>query len=332
MDSFGFRMALVGPSRVGKTSLVTSILSQGKEIFAGTPVSLKPGDGPTEIRIAENRDELRACLLADEFNAATLSQTQNLVEFRLDMSVAKSKIRFEILDFPGEWLRPKLRRQDGWEQYHNWLAESSVLIVPIDATLVMEAMSDRHEAKHTIKALQIDTVTRLARDWAKSRAQLNAPSLLLLSPVKCESYFSGSQCKQDLSEKLYNAAMGESLYADLLNAVRAETHKSATPLRIEYHPVGTLGCVEFLHGDFDEHGMFSAKYGRRAGVSCKPFGADGLLVSIAKHAAFGAAENPGNFFSKFWKWMTGESQALIDEMQRLANTDFHSRVRVIQER
>lgn len=332
MASFEFRMALVGPSRVGKTSLVTSMLSQAEDLLAGTPVSLKPGDGPTEMRITENRDELRACLLSDEFNAATLSSTQDLVEFRLDMGVGKSKVRFELLDFPGEWLRPDLRNESGWEQYHDWLAESSVLVVPMDATLVMEAMSTHREKGHTIKNLQIDAVTSIARDWAKARAQAGEPSLLLFSPVKCESYFTDNRGKQDLSEKLYNAAMSEHLYGDVLRAVRRETRGNGTPLRIEYHPVGTLGCVDFLHGHFDEQGVFSAKYGRRAGAGFKPYGADGLLVSIAKHAARGASDNPGNFFSKLWKWLTGESKSLHDAMQSLANTDFHSRVRVIQER
>ena len=57
--AFQFQMSLAGPSRVGKTSLVTSMLSQSRELLAGTPVSMTAGDNATEIRISDNREELR---------------------------------------------------------------------------------------------------------------------------------------------------------------------------------------------------------------------------------------------------------------------------------
>lgn len=328
MANFEFRMSLVGPSRVGKTSLITSILSQAQDLLAGTPVSISPGDKPTEIRISDNREELRACLLSDEFNAATLQSTQDLAEFQINMGVGKSKIQFQILDFPGEWLRPELRNDSSWEKYKDWLVQSSVLLVPIEATIIMEAMSTKTEIEYATKHLRIDTVTSIARDWAKARAQAGEPSLLLFSPVKCESYFVDNMGKYNKSEQLYSKAMGEHLYGEVLEAVRTETKNSN--LRVEYHPVGTLGCVDFLHGDFDASGNFSAKFGRRGGVQFKPYGADGLLISIAKHAAVGARDNPGNFFARLWKWLTGEEKALLDAMEKLAGMDFHQRVRIIQ--
>jgi hypothetical protein len=330
MAEFDFRIAMVGPSRVGKTSLITTLLSQAEDLLAGSPVSLRAADAPTEERITGNLDDLKACLLKSQFNAATLPGTQNTVEFNLNMGVGKSKVCFKVLDFPGAWLRPKDRAAAGWQHYQDWLTKSSVLIVPIDATIVMEAMTTHSEIKNAIKNLCISKVAEIACDWAKEREMIKSPSLLILAPVKCESYFPDNSGIRDASKNLYDAVMNEHLYGGIISAVKKEMLQ--TPLRVEYHPVGTIGCIDFSHGEFLQDDTFSASYVKRVGASFKPYGADGLLISIIKHAAMDAQENnPDDIFSRFWRFLSGEDKALREAIQKLAQTPFHDRVNIIKE-
>ena len=37
-----FKVAILGPRRVGKTSLITALLSESQKLLAGTPVSIAP--------------------------------------------------------------------------------------------------------------------------------------------------------------------------------------------------------------------------------------------------------------------------------------------------
>ena len=59
-----FRIGLVGPSRVGKTSLITALLRDSQRLLQGTPVSMRALGTATEKRIAQHRRELDGSLLA----------------------------------------------------------------------------------------------------------------------------------------------------------------------------------------------------------------------------------------------------------------------------
>lgn len=328
----GFRVSLVGPSRVGKTSLITSILSAGRKIFEATPVSVNPGDDPTEVRISKNLNELRACLADEEFNAASLSSTQDATKFHLIIAAGKEKIDFHVLDFPGEWLKPgPARSKDGWKEYKEWLHNSSVLVVPIDATLVMQAMKTHKERSLTTENLQIEAVVNTAVEWAKARAPLNEPSLLLFCPVKCETYFPVEPNDRNLADKLYKSVMDSQLYGGVRDKVVAEWAKSSAELRMEYHPVGTLGCVEYSHGRFED-GVFVARYRKRVGVPEKgsAYGAGGLLASIVRPAVSEAKNNPGGgLLTRLWKLISGDNKLLAEALNHLAEMDLGPRVREV---
>ena len=105
-DELVFRIGLVGPSRVGKTSLITALLRDSQRLLQGTPVSMRPLGTPTEKRIAQHRRELDGSLLAGEFTPGALRGTEEPFTFQLllDSGVRGAGIRLELLDYPGEWL------------------------------------------------------------------------------------------------------------------------------------------------------------------------------------------------------------------------------------
>lgn len=333
MSEFSFKIALSGPSRVGKTSLVTTFLAQAQSLLAETPVSITPEDGPTEKRLNDNRDDLKACLFSPgEFNVASLGGTQNKTIYKLVMKVGKSRIRFDLLDFPGGWLNPEERSQvkSDWEFCEDWMAKSAVLLIPIEATLVMEAMSYQREIRKTVRNLQISKVETMARTWAKRRAEAGEPGLVIFAPVKCETYFPDNDGFQDKSGALYDRAMSGSLYGGVRRAIEEEMDSCSNLLGVEYHPVGTLGCVDFCTGKYKEDD-FHATYERRSNAEWNPYGADGILISLAKFAALGDENAERGVLSAIWRFLSGEQKALLEAIRQLAEMDYPKNAKVLNE-
>ena len=189
-----FKVGLIGPTKVGKTSLVTSLLTDGQRLFERTPVTFTAANAPTRSKIANHRNELNGSLLAKEFNPGALSSNEDSFMFQLlvDPGVPDAGIMLELLDFPGGWLDDSRRPPEAearWQKCLEHIKQSSVLLVPIDATILMGAQT-KAELRALPSILAIATVAEVVRAWATERAvRSGEPALLLLCPVKCESYF-----------------------------------------------------------------------------------------------------------------------------------------------
>ena len=187
-ESYHYKIGLVGPSRVGKTTLITSILDDSQAFLGGTPVSLSPKDGATRKRINENRNYLSGAIRAKYFNPGALAGTEEAFTYDLEMSVEKQNmISFSFMDYPGGWLANNYEK---WCQFcDSWLEDSTVLLVPIDATVIMEANTAPRKAS-VPHILHIADVKEVVRKWAKARKGTNERSILMFVPLKCETYFS----------------------------------------------------------------------------------------------------------------------------------------------
>ena len=245
-------------------------------------------EGSTVPFIARYRKEIEGSLLAGEFKVDGLKSTEEPFTFELeiDPGLTDLGIRLAFLDYPGGWTdadkRPAERQKD-WEDCRNWFKESSVLLLPIDAAVLMEAAEGRHR-KAVPWILTTTEVTDIAREWAKERKIRHLePALMLLCPLKCESYFSDNGGNRNAADELLNAV--RRVYGSLLEAVRSE----ASHIKIIYSPVDTIGCVEIVRaewipcsntpGGFE----FSAEYRVRQPSKQNVKGADTVLISLCKH-------------------------------------------------
>jgi len=239
-DTIRVRVAMMGPTRVGKTTLLTAILTDARKAFAGTKVSVVAANSETEKRIQHNADELRGTLLAGEFKPGMLRGTQTVQEFQMKVSpgVAGEGVLVEFLDFPGRLLHPTLRNEEQWATVQEFLEESTALLLPVDATVLMETFGPQH--LHEVpRILRIGAVEEAIRYWAKYRQDVpTEPALIVFAPVKVESYFADNGGDRDLSAQLL--ARFREVYADVINAARAELPH----VRMAYVPVDSLGCVE----------------------------------------------------------------------------------------
>ena len=292
LDSFDqdlvFRIGLVGPSRVGKTSLITALLRDSQRLLQGTPVSLRPFGTATEKRIAQHRRELDGSLLAGEFTPGALRGTEEPFRFQLllDSGVRGTGIRLELLDYPGGWLDPATRPHDrdrDWQACQRFLQQCSVLLVPVDAAVLMEPTSAA-QLRAVPSILTTPEVGEVVRHWLKERNwRPDEPALLMLCPVKCESYFDDNGGRRDEGEELLSRV--RRVYADVIEAVPAE----APHVRVVYAPVDTIGCVEILHAEWtpdprEPSGMaFAAHYGVRWPARQAVKGADDVLIALCRH-------------------------------------------------
>jgi hypothetical protein len=178
-------------------------------------------------------------------------------------------------------------------------------------------------------------VEDVARDWAKNRAQRSdEPALLLLCPVKCESYFTDNGGLRDKSKDLFLEVCDT--YRGVIESVKGE----ARQVRILYAPIDTIGCVEIIQANWKEAKNapggfeFTADYRVRSPGRQAIKGADAVLVSLCKilvaarkqvlameagekqkeaDLAKVFAEKNEGFFKNIWLQLNGERKRRIGQ-------------------
>lgn len=350
-----FKIGVLGPSRVGKTSLIASVLADSSRFLGGTKVTLKPRSTDTEIRIMNRREELDGAVLAGQFDHVALSGTQEPAYFDLVLETGASGagLGLTLLDFPGGWLKAANRRPDqeeDWQKCREFMAESSVLLIPIDATVLMEASTPRHR-RALPATLNTAEVQSVAEDWATERLMRpDEPALVILVPVKCESYFADNGGTVAAGQVLLETV--QQVYTNVLDVIRANDPNA----QILYCPVDTLGCVELRGAEWEPEpktpgGLrFEARFSIRKPAKISVRGAEDVLIAICRlltsarreteqeqvvHLqdlalrAEALARQPEGFLRSIWLWANGTMAARRDDATRKTRAAGISRQRAL---
>lgn len=338
-----FKIGIVGPSQVGKTSLITAILEQGRQALAGTPATLR-AKGQTRGMIERHMEELAGAIQSGDFNPGALTGSSTRTFYTLELKIASQSVSLEMLDFPGSWLaestRPSAVEKD-WEECQRFIDESSVLLIPIDASVLMEAgrPTEKQAVPRILRTVSVETV---AQQWAKAREAARhhgEPGLVIFAPLKCESYLADNGGLNNRSDELL--ARVKDVYSVTLQKMQAES----PALSVLYAPIDTYGCVQIKRAEFILQGpeapSFRAHYGFRSPRPViQPRGADtilgvlcGQIVEAARQQQTQEAEQlryqasvsrrqaqPSNFFQSIYWYVTGEddrrnAKAARDESQ-----------------
>ena len=379
-NTFFYKIGIIGPARVGKTSIISTLLDQAKDALAQTGVSIKPFEekdekgnlmSKTKDKIERTKSAIDSGLKFGEFEPTERATISPFI-FDLAMTITRqnqsnepSKMRFAMLDYPGNLLfdnKKSESQRDKYEKCKAWIHDSSVIIVPIDSNLVMEVEKKEHyEASQEL--LQVREVEELVRDWAKARWEKQESGLLLLVPVKCETYFDDNGGTEDKSEELYQEI--KEFYEDIINAAEKEmkekeqpTSNSATgnsytltemlsmifgikspkkpTYSIEYHPVDTIGCIELKNAKWEKYQdgklFLDCEYIIRNPTTSKPkrkpLGADGIIYSIFQQII--ENRQSSGIFPRLWDWLGGSNEVLAYAIYKLSQKPRVSRFKQIK--
>jgi GTPase SAR1 family protein len=265
-DDLEMRVVLVGPMGVGKTSLMTTLADGGVSLLGGTRVALEY-DEPTAEMIRTCRAALDGSLSAEQFRINAMRPSVELTEYRYTVNPRISgadRFRFPltVLDMPGGWFGPAgipASMARNREIFDGFLSSASTLLVPIDATVLMEARVQRHTSALP-EILRVQDVLSAVERWAKDRRTLDGsplPATVVLVPVKCETYLHpvnghanpAADRMRELVDQFYTAPLRE-----LLERQQVELG------RILYCPVETIGPIKLKRADWAEsHGVLECR-------------------------------------------------------------------------
>jgi GTPase SAR1 family protein len=232
------KITMIGPRRVGKTSLLTAMYQQLEDKNRLTNIQLTP-DINTATYLGKRLAELKS--LSDDFEeafeekgiqrteAAAGSDSLRSFIFDLGKKGTKPSLQLHFQDYPGGYILHK--DKDEQEFVKKLLTESVVVLIAIDAPSLMEAKGRWHQDRNS--AMEITA-------WFKNVYQdIKSPRLVIFAPVKCESYMKNPKSANELLKRVKEE------YANLLDLFSAEALRQKVAVVVT--PVQTVGNVFFSY-------------------------------------------------------------------------------------
>lgn len=222
---------MLGSRGVGKTSLLASVYDQFDSAVRNIDLALTP-DTKTSGILQKCLSDLKS--MADTFTPkGGIGGTSGVMEFVFDLgTIGKSpELRLIFTDFRGGLI------EEDPEKIQGLLRESDVILLAIDAPAMMEkrdANSGKPEGRWHEKINLPTTITALFKKFTQN---LNGTKLLLLVPVKCESYLQSEKDAKNLLSVL------EQCYQSILSDLSKE--KLPSQIAVAVNSVQTLGNVRY---------------------------------------------------------------------------------------
>lgn len=228
-----FNIAMFGPRYVGKTSLLTAMYHQLEDKNRSINIQLTP-DPNTARTLGKRLAELKS--LSEDFEARggiptteAAAGPDSLRSFVFDLGKkgTKPSVRLHFQDYPGGYIISQ--DEDEQKFVKHLLTESVAVLIAIDAPSLMEAKGRWHHYKNT--PLEITA-------WFRNVYQdIKSPRLVILAPVKCESYLQNPKSATELLKRVKYE------YANLLDLLGSSDLLDKVAVVIT--PVQTVGNVFF---------------------------------------------------------------------------------------
>lgn len=248
---------MLGARRVGKTSVLASMINQFNNVTDGTNLILTKENSGRAVDDA--LDSMKFHFLNnpsyyDEVRIDTLP-TAGFEYFDLRLSIArpvsksnedKKKGRSRIIRFKdcaGEWISNYTNK----EEISREVEKSDVIIIAIDSVLLME------EKRKYNKQNAVENVTNFIKENLRPEEGANNHKMVLFVPLKCEKYYYQNK---DVQSIYYGRRMNE-----LNQAVKEEYHELFSffqkPNYKQYFdvvilPILTMGGIEFFEFTVDK--------------------------------------------------------------------------------
>lgn len=240
---FDIQVMMLGARRVGKTSVLASMINRFNFVTQDTNLTLSKVSGARAVDDALNsmKGYFNGIHKVNEpiLNLDTAS-TPGFDRFDLKLEIAGKKnvrprkIRF--LDCAGEWIT----EYQNEEKIGDEIEQSSVIVIAIDSVILMEK-----EGKYNGQNC-MEQVTNFIKSKMCPDDVLNSHKMVLFVPLKCEKYFHQNEEVKSIyygeRMKQLNSRIKEE-YSDLLGFLMKPNNKSHFTVAIL--PILTLGGIEF---------------------------------------------------------------------------------------
>jgi GTPase SAR1 family protein len=194
-------ITMLGPSRVGKTSLLSSLYYQIPDVIQDTNLSLKP-EIETAVQLDECLEKLKNLANDRELNlndGIDGDDVKKSYYFSLGLAGHKPAARLHFQDYPGGWIQNiKNSNSDDLKQVKQFIRDSHAILIPIDTPAIFE----RNE-EDCNKINQIPTVCHLIEEIFNDCLHDDSlPRLIILVPLKCEKYMKNTEYKSQISNQI----------------------------------------------------------------------------------------------------------------------------------
>lgn len=300
----------LGPSSIGKTTLVCSVLDAMRTLFAGRK-------GGITIQI-DNEARLDSCVRAlrpakGALPERLLEGTHDPVSFSVKAGstagllgkVLGNKAALELVfhDYPGD-LAEDL---PAFTEKVMGLCDAEVLLVPVDATLFMEADTPQKEvAAQTLH--KVAAIEELIVEWEKGRARTAGHGLIIFVPMRCEKYFAdnGMQADPAHADRL-SELVRTRFFSNIIDIITFFGQN----INCLYVPVDTLGNCRLTACSWDtQNPVFKATYTMEGDP--RPLGCEMIALFILDYCTRLARQRtPSRTLSEMEKTVDG----FIDEFK-----------------
>lgn len=227
-------VSVLGVAGAGKTSSIVAMLDHlKKDFFENTDLSFAI-DSLSGRLIMDQKARLVSSLEKGAMESKDgIKPTREVTKYYLNLGKKGAEsplpMAIEFVDYPGNWLNNG--NSDDLSQVKEFVANSKVLIIPIDAACLMEMNEDAQPN------IILDILT-------EAYANLTEPRMVILAPVKCEKYYD----KDDTNpNKAYHSLIMkiQERYENVLSFLTSKPVKKDISLVII--PIQTLGSCKLMY-------------------------------------------------------------------------------------
>ncbi|MDD5090700.1 MAG: hypothetical protein PHQ23_07255 [Candidatus Wallbacteria bacterium] len=260
------KIGLVGARGIGKTTLLTAAFDETIKVgFGQVGIVIQAHEEETREILNINKNSLAGILSGGlNFQNRGLGSTMTAQLYDFEMYLASQPdlpLVFQIMDYPGELF--KTQSGDAWNACRSHLLASRVIIVPVDASLIMETRNAEDKARIP-GLLGLAEAGNIVLEWAASQLAIgqswflniffgpfkraigqSRPLDIILCPVKCEKYFKDNGGNVDASVELYATTLEH--YKGIID----QAVEINPGIRAHYLPVDSMGCVEHYRTDWN---------------------------------------------------------------------------------
>jgi len=225
-------VSMLGGTGVGKTTLLAVMYEQLQTNIDQVGLQLTPDPESTAI-LGDSLADLKKQSGSFKFEGG-ITGTSNKVEFTFGLGEVAREATLELrfIDYPGGYIASS--KQGGKiEEVKSFIKNSEAVLIAIDSVALMEAKGKYNQAIN--KPFEIRDIFKNAyKDLADER-------LVILCPIKCETYLNPPPTKAERTEELTKAV--KETHGDLLNFFASDALRKKVAVVIA--PVQTVGNAYF---------------------------------------------------------------------------------------